>query len=342
VLATQPKARRLAIGIVIGLVAIVAIALAAGGKGNEESGGSASGAGLGAPTSSSAVASHGSAKSTATVAGGVAAIPAHAPAQRGPASGSSGSTGEAATSSADIATSQLTGSGDGLGATRVVKTGNVAIEVPKGHVQSTIEAVTKLPGQYGGYVSSSQTSSANSASGEITLRIPVDRFEQVVVAVEKLGHETSVSTNAEDVTGKFVDLKARAAALKRTRQTYLTILGRTSTIGQILSVQQRVNDVQSSIERLQGELKVLRNQSSDGTLTVDVSQAGTATTVKSQHKRTGLGLAWHNSVSRFLRGFDAIVGALGPLLLAAILLGLGYLIVRLGTRAARRSRDATS
>ena len=132
----------------------------------------------------------------------------------------------------------------------------------------------------------------------------------------------------------MVDLGARVTALEQTRATYLTILGRATTIGATLEVQQRVDAVQQQIEELQGELKVLQDQSSDGTLTVNVTQHGAPVVV--HHPRGGLGAAWHTSVAGFNRGFDAIVSGLGPLLLAVLLLGVLAAIAALGYRGVRR------
>jgi hypothetical protein len=264
---------------------------------------------------------------------------------------SSGATGEGAATSLQAAAGVPTRAGATTGgrsvnsrpsvsvsATRVVKTGNLALTVQKSQVPATITSLVRLATSEGGYDAGSQMSAVGgSPSGEVTLRMPVDNFETTLAAAQKLGKQTSLSTNAQDVTGKFVDISARLHALQRTRNTYLTILGRARTIGQTLSVQQRVDDVQQQIEQLQGELKVLRNQSSDATLTVDVSEPGAGPVVRSDQERHGFGLAWHNSVDRFNRGLQAIVGALGPLLLAMLILGFGYVVARLGLRRLNRA-----
>jgi hypothetical protein len=214
-----------------------------------------------------------------------------------------------------------------------VKTGHLSLTVAKGQVAATITSLTRTTTDLGGYVSQSRTEDVDGApTGSLTLRIPVDRFEDAITAATKLGHETSLNTDAHDVTGQFVDISARLSALKRTRSTYLTILSRARTIGQTLSVQQRVNDIQQQIESLQGQLKVLRNQSADGTLTVDVSEVGAAPAVVGHHHRSGWSTAWHNSAGRFNRGLQAIIGALGPLLLALIVLALLYGIGRIVLR----------
>ena len=180
------------------------------------------------------------------------------------------------------------------------------------------------------------TACSGSPSGEFTLRIPAAQFDSTVIAAERYGHVVSLTTSAQDVTGKVVDLGARVAALQKTRSTYLTILGRATTIGATLEVQQRVDDVQQQIEEIQGELKLLDNQSADGTLSVNVAQVG-ATVVVAHHHSGGLGAAWHTSISRFNRGFDSIVSALGPLLLVLLVLAVLAGIAGLGYRGVRRA-----
>jgi Domain of unknown function (DUF4349) len=243
------------------------------------------------------------------------------------ASGTTASGGNGATSSG----------GDGVTATRVVKTGSLALTVPRGQVETTVSKLVALTTSLGGYVSQSRTDNVTgSPEGDLTLRMPAGKFDTAVSGAEKLGHETSLTTDAHDVTGKFVDLNARLTALQHTRSTYLTILGRATTIGSTLEVQDRVDGVQSQIEQLQGEIKVLRNQSADGTLTVSVSQPGTHhAPAKHHHAASGIGKAWHNSIHRFSRGFDAIVGALGVALLVLLVLAFLATVGVLGRRVVR-------
>lgn len=222
----------------------------------------------------------------------------------------------------------------GDAATRIVRTGSLSLTVATGRVGATMDRLTAIAAADGGYVESSRADGTGAASsGSVTLRVPTARFAATLTAARRLGHVTSVTTSADDVTGRYVDLTARRAALVRTRSTYLTILSRATTIGATLAVQQRVDDVQQQVERLTGELKLLRNQSSDATLTVDVV---TATAAKRQPPaRTGIGAAWHRSWQRFLDGIEAVVGALGPIALALILLALAGLVARAIYRRAR-------
>lgn len=318
--------RKTAVLLAGGFALLVALAFILGGSGSSTSGG---GAGESGGASSSGSTTAAPARVFGSTHGSVATAPRAAPTAGGSVSLSAA---RSTVSDADaISPVDVT-------ATRVVKTGDLSLQVRRGLVQTTITKLTELNARLGGYVSESQTDNVvGSPSGEIVLRMPVGRFDAAVTGAEGLGRTVSLTTNAHDVTGKYVDLNARLAALRRTRQTYLTILGRAATIGSTLEVQQHIDDVQQQIEQIQGQLKVLRNQSADGTLTVDVSQLGSAQAPAHHHNRSGIGKAWHTSISRFARGFDAIVAALGPLVLALLVLAALALAGRLGYRGLRRA-----
>jgi hypothetical protein len=339
-MAENRKARLAGISTLVVIVLVLVLALALGGGRSSSSGGSGSASGALAPQSvprndsgAGGLGSHGRAGTANSDAGVPVAAPTPAASEPAGAVASSAGGSGAAQGQFDAAVVTVT-------ATRVVKTGSLDLQVSRGQVQATVTKLVALTTGLNGYVSQSRTDNElGSPEGEVTLRIPADHFETAVTRAEALGHVTSLVTNAHDVTGQYVDLGARLAAMQRTRSTYLTILGHATTIGSTLEVQQRVDDVQQQIEQLQGQLKVLRNQSADGTLTVDVTQAGAKTLVHKQPRKPhGIGAAWHRSIDRFARGFDAIVGALGPLVLAVLVLavligvgGLGYRGVRKAT-----------
>jgi Domain of unknown function (DUF4349) len=322
------RTRFIAWGALLAVFAVVVLAFALGGHSSSGESAGASGSATSFAGSTPARSNGGSGNGGGSAASPAVASPALAP--REPA-------GASASVDSVAGGPQLQSAVDAVTATRVVKTGSLDLQVGRGQVQATVTKLVIQTNAMGGYVSQSHTDSvAGSPTGELTLRIPASRFDTAVSGAEQLGHVVSLTTNAQDVTGRVVDLGARLTSLGQTRSTYLTILGHAKTVGATLEVQQRVDDVQQQIEELQGELKVLRNQSADGTLTVDVSQTGSQHAVVHHHKHNGIGAAWHRSISRFARGFDAIVGALGPLLLAILVLGVLAGIAGLGYRGVRR------
>jgi Domain of unknown function (DUF4349) len=221
---------------------------------------------------------------------------------------------------------------------RIVRTGDLDLSVPKGSVSHTLDRLTAIATLDGGYVADSQMSDGGQdPSGEVTLRIPVKRFDDAIARASALGTRVSLQTAGQDVTGQYVDLAARISALQATRATFLALLAKATTIGDTLAVQEHVTDVQTQIEQLQGQLNVLADQSALSALTVTVDQRPTPTP-SANHHRSGLTVAVDRSVGRFVRGFEAIIGVLGPILLVLVVAVALWLIGLFGVRGYRRLR----
>ncbi|HVA59552.1 MAG TPA: DUF4349 domain-containing protein [Mycobacteriales bacterium] len=216
---------------------------------------------------------------------------------------------------------------------RVVKTGSVDLTVGRTQVGPTLTRIESVAAGDGGYVASSDSQEGGTdPSGQVTLRVPAGQFESAVAAIRGLGKVTSAGESGQDVTAQYVDLGARISALQASRSTYLEILAKATTIGDILAVQQQIDAVQQQLEQLQGQQKLLGDQSDFGTLTVSVSVAGTAPA----GPPSGLHKALDRALHSFVVGLEDLVAALGPLLLVLLGLAALALLARIGWRVTRR------
>ena len=93
--------------------------------------------------------------------------------------------------------------------------------------------------------------------------------------------------------------------------------------------------MQLEIERLQGQLRVLDDQTANGTISVSLSEAG-AVVKKQQAASSWLPSfegAWHDAVAGVLNVAFAVLVGLGylvPISLVAVAMWLGYRRLRLG------------
>jgi hypothetical protein len=193
--------------------------------------------GLGSAPASTTTIPHGAAASGRSPLG--QAAPAAAPgfASSGLAQGTSSASG---TPASTTPTTPPLPAGVGQPA-KIEQTGTLGLSVRRGALGRTMTRLTALAVGSGGFVASSQTQSGagtgNAPYGTITLQVPVDNFASVLKAAQSLGRTTDLTTKATDVTGQYVDLQARIAALEASRQQYLTILAKATTVGDVLSVQ---------------------------------------------------------------------------------------------------------
>jgi hypothetical protein len=228
-----------------------------------------------------------------------------------------------------------------VSAQRIESDGTVALVVPSGKVAATIASLTKLAAGDDGLVDSTNAyggagSATRFSSGTVVLQVPQSSFALLVAQVQRVGHATSVTTNSNDVTAHYVDLQARIHALEVSRSQYLAIMTRATTISAILAVQSQINQLQSQIEQFQGQLKVLNNETTFASVTINIVEKGH--TSSTNHRRTGFAKAWHDSVVGFVDGFEWLLRLAGPLLFAALLLGALYALARLARRSFIRRR----
>jgi hypothetical protein len=197
-------------------------------------------------------------------------------------------------------------------------------------------SLTTLAATYDGFVANSQTQSGASGngapSGLVTVQIPVANFSAMLKGAQSLGKASQLTTRATDVTGQYVDLQDRITALEDSRQQYLTIMSRATSIGDVLNVQAQLDTLQSQLEQLQGQLGLLDSETSYSTLTVTVNEIAPIHHHHAAAVESGLAKAWHDSVRGFGDGVEGLIRIAGPVLFA--LLCLGALL--LGGRLLRR------
>ena len=268
-----------------------------------------------------------------TVAGsGSAAVPAPVPRS------ATGGTATAPQVGAHATAPQVGAPATDGGDSRVVKSGAIALVVKDKRVTPTLTAIGNAATAEGGYIAASSTDEyGDNPSGEVTLRVPVAHFESLVAKIRGLDAKVRTATmSGKDVTAQYADLESQLRTLKATRERFLLILSKASTISEILTVQQRVDDVSGQIDRIEGQRRLLGNQSDLSTLTVSVSQAGDPVVTVTQKPRSGIAQAFLDAKDGFVGGVEAIIRHSGGFLLFVLCLGLVLVIGRGGWRLARR------
>jgi len=226
------------------------------------------------------------------------------------------------------------------GSSKVEETGSVDLTVGNGQLEPVLTRLTNLATAEGGFVANTQTQSGGGAStplssGSITLQVPEASFGPVVAQVQTFGKVTALTTRGTDVTGQYVDLQARIAALEASRDQYLTIMSKATSISDILAVQAQLDTLQTQIEQLQGQLQVLDSETTYGTLVVSVSERG-GHPPPVHPARSGIASAWHGAVSGFAAALDGLIRIAGPALFVLLCLAALAVLGRLAWRGVRR------
>jgi hypothetical protein len=83
---------------------------------------------------------------------------------------------------------------------------------------------------------------------DYTIRVPYDSYDAMLEGLAGLGKLLRRSESAEDVTLSYYDLEGRLATKQELLKTYQGYLGKAKTIEEIMTVEQRIAELQQDIE----------------------------------------------------------------------------------------------
>ncbi len=266
-----------------------------------------------------------------TAAGQAVPAPALAPvagaaAQNAPGGqGGTGTTARLAPASSIIYTAQLTVRADNVGSAAAQ-----AVQIAEG---------------VGGYVSS-ETASADpdhpsEATASVQLKIPVASYPTTLGQLaSRLGTQLSLQQQAQDVTQQVADVNSQVISDEAAITQLRALLSHAGSVGDLLSVQNQINDEEASLESMQAQQRALSHETTYATVTLTLLGPKAKPLVHRPkappNLAGGLGAGWHAlrvTVSWTL----AFLGAIAPF--AAIAAIAGYVVYR-GRRWLIRRRPA--
>jgi hypothetical protein len=225
----------------------------------------------------------------------------------------------------------------------VVKTADLRLEIKRGTFVTAFDAATRLAGQLGGFVASSDSHTRDDrlASGSLVLRVPAVRFDEARAQLSELGTVEGQEVSGQEVGTQLVDLGARLTSLRAQEEALRGLMTRARTVGETLQVQEQLGVVRQQIEQLAAQQAQLQDAVGMATIHVRLTEPGAAVT-RPAEEPSGLG----HAVERALDGAEAVlagtivvVGYAVPLGLLAL---LGWLGVRLGLARRRRAAPVSA
>ncbi len=209
------------------------------------------------------------------------------------------------------------------GALKIVRTGELRVNVGKNGFGAAFDRVASIAAAHGGFVANSSTSTVEKArAGELTVRVPADKFDAARRDLGALGTVESQSLRGEDVSAQLVDYDARLKSLTAQEEALRGLLGKATAVGEVLQVQNSLFDVRQQIEQLQAQKANLEQAASLATLQVSLFEPGAAFRPQPTEPEKGLAGALGRAVDAaesVVSGIIVAIGWLTPLALIALL-----------------------
>ncbi len=218
----------------------------------------------------------------------------------------------------------------------VIRNGSIGLRVES--VEKAEKQISAMVGKGGGYVETTTSSDLGGGNPTIdmTVRVPSTGFEESLATLAALGHVTSKQVDAKDVTAEIVDLGARIKTLTAKEETFREMLKSSRSINDVMSLQDRLTEVRTEIERMEAQRKSLSELASLSTIRIHLSQNATVPTVAAADPNW-FAQSFGSATTSFMGAVRAVVGLLtwvvvfSPFWLVPVALVL-WLVRRLGRR----------
>ena len=160
---------------------------------------------------------------------------------------------------------------------KVIRDATLELRVEEGSFEQRWQDLRTLVADLGGYIGGANTSSEEIDGkryllGSATLKIPAQHFEEAIKRASAFGERITLNQLGEDVTEEFFDLEARRQHWEAEEAFYLQLMAKATTIDEAVTVRSHLQQVQATIEQIEGRLRYLGSRTDFATLTVSLTE----------------------------------------------------------------------
>ncbi|MEV7124491.1 DUF4349 domain-containing protein [Streptomyces sp. NPDC093260] len=220
----------------------------------------------------------------------------------------------------------------------IVRTAALSVEVKD--VAKALAAARAAVGNAGGYVGDENTTRDEDGHEQtrVVLRVPADRYDAVLTALQGTGKLLERTAKAEDVTDQVVDVNSRITSQRTSVARVRALMERAGKIGDVVALESELSRREADLESLLARQASLKDRTSLATITLSLSGTAVHRDDAAADDEPGFGDAvsggWHVFVTG-VRWTALAVGAVLPFAVAAAVIVVAWRLVR--RRSPRRA-----
>jgi hypothetical protein len=184
----------------------------------------------------------------------------------------------------------------------------------------------------GGYVGDETT--VRDADGaertRVVLRVPVEKYDDVLAALQGAGKLLERTAKAQDVTDQVVDVDSRVKSQRASVARVRELMDRATELDDVVTLEGELSTRQAELEALLARQAALKDRTSLATVTLSLSETPVKHVEKKEDEDPGfvdaLAGGWDAFVT-MLRWLAVVLGAVLPFAAVAALLALLWLRV---------------
>ena len=159
---------------------------------------------------------------------------------------------------------------------RIIQRGTLDMRTER--FDETVDAIRGVAVDSGGFVENAnmytQVDRRNIQSRFIsfTLRVPVERFDEIMRFIETFATVVSSSTSAEDVSMQYFDIYSRLETKLIEEERVLDMISRAEEIYDLLSLEERLGQIRTTIEIYNSQLSSIDRQAAYSTIYINLME----------------------------------------------------------------------
>ncbi|MFJ6074138.1 DUF4349 domain-containing protein [Streptomyces sp. NPDC093065] len=245
------------------------------------------------------------------------------------ADGKPGAAGEAGEAGADGAGASAPPK---IAPAHIIRTVSLSVQVKD--TSKALDAARTATENAGGYVGDENTTrdTEGHEQTQVTLRVPVERYEDVLDKLEGAGKLLQRNATAEDVTDQVVDVESRVKSQRASVARVRELMDRATELDDVVTLEGELSTRQAELEALLARQASLKDRTSLATVTLSLTETPAKPAEKKEEEDGDPGFTdalaggW-NAFVTMLRWVAVVLGALLPFAAVAALLGLLWLRV---------------
>ena len=226
---------------------------------------------------------------------------------------------------------------------KIIREGRAELETLE--FETTVNSLFEMVADKGGFVESQSIQggrynySALRQAG-IVIRVPSDRFDEVMNAMESLGTVVQKNSSGTDITDQYADTESRVRNLKVQETRILELISKAEKLEEIVTLEARLSDLRYQIESYENSLKNFDRLLSFSRISLNINEVQRITEVKPVPKTLGerITQAFDDAWTGLVIGSQDFAVWVVQNMFTLIFLLLAVLVVWRILRASRRKR----
>ncbi|KUO03422.1 DUF4349 domain-containing protein [Streptomyces caeruleatus] len=226
-------------------------------------------------------------------------------------------------------------------ASHIIRTASLTVQVKD--VPKALDEARTTAENAGGYVGNETTTRDDEGHEQtrVVLRVPVDRYAEVLADLEGAGKLIERSAKAQDVTDQVVDVESRIKSQRASVARIRELMDQATRLSDVVTLEGELSSRQADLESLLAQQASLKDRTSLATITLSLSETPVKKAVAKDDDPgflDALAGGWDAFVT-MLRWLAVVIGAVLPFVAVAALIVLLWLKV-LRPRLPRRPEPA--